>query len=165
MNTLFEPWFRPHLDAIVRQVSPPVAPFRYGTDIACTDDIPADFREVSADDHQGIAESLVRRLLTPRGGLIDDPTYGDGLMSLIHHGITVQELAGIQQRIEQECRKDDRIDRCVVQVSPVPEPLSTGHMIVTLKVSAQDPSQSFTLVLGVDGSGLIIDLMVRRELT
>lgn len=166
MNTLFQPWFQNQLSQMTRQVTPPVAPFRYGSDMSTRgsnySDIPDDFGEVSPDTYQGVAESIVRRLLTPRGGLIDDPTYGDGVISLLHHGVTVQEVAGIRQRIEDEIKKDDRIDTVVVEVSPVPEPLSTGHMQISLTVTANDKDQSFDLVLSVDGTGLIVDLMVSQ---
>lgn len=162
MNTLFQPWFDAQLASMTRQVSPPVAPFRYGTDMSCGEDIPDDFSEVSPDDYQGLSESIIRRLLTPRGGLIDDPTYGDGLVSLLHHGITTQELASIRQRIEDECKKDDRVDTVVVDVSPVPEPLSTGQMIINMTVTAQDRNQDFNLILSVDGSGHIVEIMVTQ---
>lgn len=164
MNTLFQPWFDAQLASMTRQVSPPVAPFRYGTDMSCAEDIPDDFAEVSPDDYQGLAESIIRRLLTPRGGLIDDPTYGDGLISMLHHGVTAQELASIRQRIEDETKKDDRVDTVVVDVSPVPEPLSTGQMIISMTVTAQDRNQDFDLILSVDGTGHIVELMVTQSI-
>lgn len=164
MNTLFQPWHDAQMATLTREVTPPVAPFRYGTDMSTSGagytDIADDFGEVGADDYRGLAESLIRRLLTPRGGLIDDPSYGDGIISHLNHGLTVPLVTATQSRIEDELKKDDRVDRVDVSVSSFPDPLASGEMSISIVVRANDRNQDFTLVFAVDGTGHIVDVMV-----
>ena len=81
--------------------------YDYGHDLSCTDDLTAAMVEV--DGLTTLAQALYRRLITPRGGLIDDPNYGFDASSLIDEGVTNRKLALIASQIDAELVKDERV--------------------------------------------------------
>lgn len=84
----------------------------YGTDLATVftpygaDVDPAGI-EVSG--RLGLAQSLIRRLLTPRGRLIDDPDYGFSLTDFFADDLSQSDLGEIQGGVEAEMLKDERV--------------------------------------------------------
>lgn len=117
-----------------------------GHDLSCVMDL--DPLMIEVDGRRGLAESIARRLITPRGGLIDDPTYGYDLRYYLNNdisGTTARDLAMIAGNIEAECLKDER-----VSIAPPPRATVTfAAGTMTVAISIADAAGPFQLVLGV----------------
>ena len=79
----------------------------YGSDLSCTQDLVLTMPEVSGV--LGVEQAMIRRLITPRGGLLDDPAYGTDISALIDDSPTTRQSAIIAQQIDVELQKDERI--------------------------------------------------------
>ena len=79
----------------------------YGTTVSCVSDLAAPARLVSG--LRVVGEAIARRLLTPAGGLIDDPEYGLDLRQYVNGDLTRADLARLASEIETEARKDQRV--------------------------------------------------------
>jgi phage baseplate assembly protein W len=90
-----------------------------------------------------VAQSLARRLSTPAGGLIDDPTYGYDLSGELNDDVSNSDIAQIQSRTAAECLKDERVADAVVSITFV-----SSNFIVNIQVTLVT-GQTFTLVLSV----------------
>lgn len=114
----------------------------FGVDIATPDasDIDPYFTTVSG--WRGLGQALARRLITPRGSLLDDDAYGYDLRSRLSDTFTAADLAQIGAIAKRELEGDERVDSATVTAT-----FSAG----TLRVSAaiQTASGSFRLVLAV----------------
>jgi len=112
-----------------------------GTDFSCTSDFTPDL--ALATGRSNLAQAIARRLITPRGGLIDDPNYGFDLTQFVNDDLSVPDLARIESSVVAECNKDERIDAATCRIS-----LSgAGVMMVTILL--EDAAGPFTLVLSV----------------
>lgn len=117
----------------------------FGTDIGTTfngsgADMSASGVEVSG--RLLLAQALARRLLTPRGRLIDDPDYGYDLVGEFNDDLDASDLARIRASIENELSKDERVVGITATVT-----LLAGLMTVSIIIN--DSSGPFNLVLGV----------------
>jgi len=87
----------------------------YGHDWSCTNDV--DIAGVEVDGITCLAQALYRRLITPRGGLIDDPNYGFDIQQFLNDDffqngtVTQGSLAMIASQVDSEMRKDERVLR------------------------------------------------------
>lgn len=86
----------------------------YGTDVDCVQDLDPYFSLVSGTE--GVAQAIARRLQTPQGGLITDPSYGYDLRSLINVGLTAADVLAAQDAIEYQCLLDQRVDAVEVSI-------------------------------------------------
>lgn len=86
-----------------------------GVDIACIDDIASQFSLVGGMPN--VAMALLRRLSTPRGGLLYDGDYGLDLRDYLSAGIDQRELSMMGPNIEAECLKDERVQGCEARVT------------------------------------------------
>jgi phage baseplate assembly protein W len=95
--------------------------------------------------NQLLAQALVRRLITPRGHLIDDLNYGYDLHRFLGDDLSAAAIAQIQSDIQQELLKDER----VVSVTPIVtySPVTQILTVVVTVVGAGGPFQ-FTLAVG-----------------
>lgn len=92
---------------------------------------------------RALAEALVRRWITDRGGLIDDPNYGTNLTDYINDDMSPEDLAMMQADAEAEAHKDER----VLDISSTASISDTDELnIAFLIVDAEGP---FTLTLSV----------------
>jgi len=113
-----------------------------GTDLSCVSDCTPDFAE--ATGRLCLAQAVARRLLTPRGGLVDDPNYGFDLTGYVNDDVSTADLARIQANTEAECLKDERVEAADVTLSVSTAGLMIGKIILT------DSVGPFTLVLSID---------------
>lgn len=106
-----------------------------GSDIAGVFDIDPALSVVTG--RTALAQAVLRRLTTPRGGLIGSPTYGYDVAALI--GSTVPPSI-VEQRVLEQCLLEEEIvdARCTVT-------LVAGVLTVTLAL--QDGDGPFALVL------------------
>jgi phage baseplate assembly protein W len=101
------------------------------------------FPAVQVTGFRVVAEAIVRRWSTPRGGLVDDPNYGFDLTGLVGDDIDTPSLSRMAQSASAEAKKDGRVLGCAVQMNYL-----DGALTVTASVTtAQGP---FRLVVGVD---------------
>ena len=125
---------------------PPAAPVAsiYGVDIDCL--LGVGFVFGLASGRQNLANALGRRLITPRGGLFYDPDYGFDVRSYLNIALTRTKMGELVSGIEDECRKDPRVQNVVAQATPIGSPLV--DLVINLLVTpAAGPS--FPLELSI----------------
>lgn len=113
----------------------------YGTDISCTNDFAPDGRVASG--RRLLAEAICRRLITPRGRLIDDPNYGFDLTGYVNDDMSAGDIAALRAGIEAECIKDERVSAATCAAS-----LATSG-IMNISLTLTDGAGPFALVLAV----------------
>jgi hypothetical protein len=122
----------------------------FGTDLSCTTDLTTLMNEVGGI--QIVSEAIYRRLTTPRGANIWDPNYGFDLQTLLNDDVNPGDLPPLQQSIQQECLKDQRIIACQCQLQLLPLP--SGVLIITLTLTTG--LGPFSLVLSVSNATVAI---------
>lgn len=112
----------------------------FGSDLSCVTDLTPAMAETSGQHI--VAEAVARRWQTPRGGLIDDPSYGYDLTDFVDDDISQQDIARLSAGAEAEALKDERVFACTVKTT-----FAGGLLIVVGTITtALGP---FTLVLSV----------------
>lgn len=120
-----------------------------GVDIACTDDIPAGFPLVSG--YTTLAQSIYRRLTSPRGSVIDAPDYGLDVREYLSRGLTQAQLAAMPGEIRAEVLKDERVHDCSVTV------VSSTDTVLELAFSVQAEDGPFTFTVSVSEAGATLN--------
>jgi hypothetical protein len=143
--------------ALTSIVPAPVAPLGYGVDLACVADISQSLAETAQSSTDGVRESLLRRLQTPRGflgGIGDDENYGWDVVGLLNAGTTEIALRNAEAGIRSEILADDRVETAVVAVS---FEQSTNTLSVSAKCTARSADVGqFSLVFSVNTAGLLV---------
>lgn len=117
-----------------------MATVNYGTDLSGVTDIDPTMREVSGN--RLLAEACARRLVTARGTLFDDLTYGYDISQFINDDFDLSTIGQLQSGIQGELLKDQRVLAVTATVT-----YTAGILIVTVNLTgALGP---FTLVLSV----------------
>jgi hypothetical protein len=99
-----------------------------------------------------VAQGLVHRFSTPRGGLFYDLSYGKDLRAYLEESLTPERLAAIPGEVSDEAKKDERVQSATTTVSYNDK---TEKLTITLVIiTAEGP---FTLVLEV--SKLTVELL------
>lgn len=124
----------------------------YGTDVAASSDglgIDPFFSLVTGA--QGVAQALARRLITPQGGLITDPTYGFDLRALVNTSLSQADILAIQSGVRTQCLYDERVDSVDVQVE-----LDSGVATVLVSpVLVEGETFTLTFQISLENSGLV----------
>lgn len=94
-----------------------------------------------------VAEACARRLMTPRGTLIGDPEYGFDLREMLGAKMTNVQRARIVSAIEEECRKDERVEACRVVSSTLP---TQSDPRLILRIAVVTSADRLEFVLSVD---------------
>ncbi len=117
-------------------------PTDYGTSLDVVKDIP--LTPQSASGMRNLANAIVRRLTTPRGGLAYAPDYGFDVRDLLNETVTPSFVAATQDSIAREVEKDERVLTCSAQLVSV-----SGRVTIALAIT---PVQgvAFSFVLKVD---------------
>ncbi len=89
----------------------------YGHDLSCTTDLDPGMLEV--DGVTCLSQALFRRIITPRGTLIDDPNYGFDVTQYLNDDLAQSDLARIASQIDAEFLKDERVIRSSTTVTLV----------------------------------------------
>lgn len=114
----------------------------YGTDWSCTDALDPNGAEVSG--RLCLAQALLRRLLTPRGGLITDPDYGYEIGAYLNDDLTAAQLASIAGNVDAELRKDPRVADSRTTVSFDGQTMTVSSQVLP------SAGPSFALVVSID---------------
>jgi hypothetical protein len=112
----------------------------FGHDLSCLTDLTPSM--VETDGYTLLAQSLVRRLQTPRGTLIGDPTYGYHIIGEIDDDVTPADVARIGTQIDQEFVKDERVIASFTSVT-----FSAGALVTQSTVTTA--AGPFSLTLGI----------------
>jgi len=114
----------------------------FGTDTQCTTDVPLISVTVQ-DPKQLIAERLIRRLTTPRGGLAavnGNPDAGWNVRQYMLKRMSPSTIGIAEQQVASECRKDEQIQDATVTFTYADKKL-------TIAVQADSAAGPFTLTL------------------
>ena len=114
----------------------------YGVDVACSTDIDVYF--TLASGVKAVSDAIARRLQTPRGGLIDDSSYGYDLRQLVNTPLTNTFEFEARTEIEAQCLLDERVDAVEVTITQEAETLEVVLFLTLVQ------NEEFSLVLSVD---------------
>jgi hypothetical protein len=130
------------------------APLGFGRDLSCVVDVTADMAEVDPASPVGIGQAAIRRLITPRGTLADDPGYGIDVRGYCNRGVTAQELRELGGLVRLELTKDDRIaDVSVAVTTP-----SAGALHIDARITPADPDLTpFALIFSLQSGALTVE--------
>jgi len=144
-------------DAIDAQIellpeAPRAAPLElaWGTDLWCVLDVTESLREVDPTRPVAVGQRIARRLITPRGGLVDDANYGLDLRGYVNRAVTPNSLLQLSAQVRAEALKDDAVIDATVELT-----FDTRSMTVDLTLALADyPSNTFALVFFVTADGI-----------
>ncbi len=140
-----------------------------GSDLSGINDISGTMQEVQG--RVCLAQSLGRRLITPRGALIYDVNYGYDLNQWINADVSQSDISQIQGYVRQEMLKDQRVVSANVSAQYVgvsqvqaalqaivatPNPYPIG--VIVLNIQIQDSLGPFTLTVSVDNVSVTLIL-------
>jgi len=116
----------------------------FGQDSSCVSDVGLFDLQIT-DPIILVAQRILRRLTTPRGGLAsvgDDPNFGWDVRQLINARLAPSDITNYQQQITAECMKEETISSATVTIT-----YSAGTASISISlVSAAGP---FSLTLPV----------------
>lgn len=149
--------------ALERVADAPSAPFGFGADIECVDDVHEDVREIdpttAAGARKALGQDLYHRLITERGTIEDDRDYGLGIHRLLNKAVTQADLSELAGRIRLELEKDDRVDTLTVRLAFT----ASGTVSISIRVTAEDPNVGgFELVLGSTGDRQVLLVAIQE---
>ena len=132
-----------------------------GSDLAGVNDLTSTMAEVQG--RVALAQSLGRRLITPRGALIYDVNFGYDLNQFVNADVSQADISQIQGYVRQEMLKDQRVISAQVSAQYVgpsqvqaaltaivatPSPYPVG--VIVLNIAITDSLGPFTLTVTVD---------------
>lgn len=100
----------------------------YGTDFDGVDDIHPSLREVSGQ--LAVAQAVARRLMTPRGGLFYDRSYGFDVRAYLN--AAAPPIGEIVSGVEGEAEKDERVARATATVTYLSETMTISLKLETV---------------------------------
>ena len=92
-------------------------------------------------DRRALADAIVRRLTTPRGGLPDHPQYGFDVSSLIGRTLERNRIA---QRVLAQVRAEEEVQEAALNLTQSPD-----GTIITLELRVVDGAGPFPLAVSV----------------
>lgn len=95
---------------------------------------------------QCVAEAILRRWTTARGGLIDDPNYGYNVLDLVSADLSTRDINYAQQQLAAEAQKDERVLSCTVTLT------LTVAGLLTIVASATTALGPFKFVVSVSAT-------------
>lgn len=132
--------------ALVRAATTAPAPFGYGRDPVCTDDLTPTLKETDPNTIESLAQDLFHRITTERGSIPDDPDFGEDARNFLSAGTTSAGLIAAAGRLQLECGKDDRVAHVdVTAVFTAPGEL-TINLAVTPELAGLQP---FNLIVAL----------------
>lgn len=157
MNPTFEAAYAAELATMTRVVDAPTGELGYGTDLSCVTDVDAALAEVDPQSPRAVAEAIIRRFITPRGGLIDDDDYGQDVRGHLNRGMTYRDLRALSGALQSEAQKDDRVLAAEVDLRA---DTRTNVMLVHVTLTLADPSdRTFSFVFAVT-SGEVLEVTI-----
>jgi hypothetical protein len=147
MNNTYAAAFAAELALVTRTVPVPTGELKYGRDLSCVTDLDPALAEVDEASPAAIVEAIVRRFITPRDALEDDPSYGLDVRGQLNRGITLRDLRALSGALQGEAQKDDRVLQANVQVNST---LGSGALSIAVAIVPADPVlQPFSFTIAV----------------
>ncbi len=116
----------------------------FGLGWSCTTDLT--MPSIMVTGFRIVAEAIIRRWLTPRGGLLEDPSYGYDLTDAIGEDVGPSDLARMSQAAAEEAQKDQRVRACYVTMGLI----NTGdNPTLSVQARVETADGPFTLVAAV----------------
>lgn len=109
-----------------------------GTDIAGVTDVTPALTVVSG--RSNLIQAIARRLITPRGGLFYDQSYGYDVRQFLSGNVT--STAAIASGVEEQAEQDERVDQARATVSFIGDAL-------TITLAIADGAGPFSFVLNI----------------
>jgi hypothetical protein len=132
--------------ALERIVSTPEAPFGYGSDLVCFDDMTENADETDPESTESLQQDSYHRVTTERGSVPDDPDFGIHLARYANKPCTRADLRDLESTIVNELEKDERVDSVVATVA---QP-SLSTLRIVIRVTPLDSKKNaFTLTIAV----------------
>lgn len=119
----------------------------YGHDLSCVEDLDDEMTEI--DGRMVLGQAIARRLITPRGGLIDDPNYGTDVRGYLNDDVDNATIQRLASEIAAEAIKDEQVLSATATVSVL-----AG--VMTVAVAVVDAAGPFKLVLAIDAVDVTI---------
>jgi hypothetical protein len=139
-----------------RAADVPEAPLYWGTDLSCVTDCDAVFSELQPGSPLIIAQAGVRRLITPRGAVLDDSDFGFDTRSYCNRGVTQQDLRTLQTRCAAELLKDERTAQADVEVTLE----AARELTIKAQLTPADPALTpFAFVVAVSDETVLLELI------
>jgi hypothetical protein len=137
---------------LTRVATTPPAPWLYGRDLVCVDDLTPTLEETDPTTTASLAQDIYHRITTERGSLVDDPDFGEDVTGYLSTANTARALLSIAGRLEAEILKDDRVSTVVVELDG-----NTTQLDITIVVTPQDATLvSFRMVLAVTSAAALL---------
>lgn len=114
----------------------------FGTDMSALPDLSFSLKRGLGN----LAEAIARRLITPRGGLFYDPSYGLDLRQYLGEALTDEVRYEIETLTAAECEKDERVLSATATL--IDGPPQARSLRVALELETADGP--FRLILRVD---------------
>lgn len=150
MNATVSDSLAAQLPTLSRVVDAPVGTLAFGVDLSCVTDLDPELREVDPESPSAIVEAVIRRYLTPRGGLLDDPDYGLDVRTHLNRGVTQRDLRAISGALRGEAQKDDRVSAADVTITAT---LRSSTAQIEVQITPTDPALSdFDFTFAVDSA-------------
>lgn len=119
-----------------------------GYDLWCVQDLDPGLVEVGGT--LVLLQALARRIITPRGRLVDDPNYGYDVSGFLNDDLSAADLASIGSGVDAEFLKDER----VLRSSTTATLAATGVLTIASLITTS--TTTFQLVLAVTSVGVSI---------
>lgn len=116
----------------------------FGSDIATPDAADLDPYFSTVAGWRGLGQALGRRLITPRGTLIDDPSFGFDVRSAVNSALTPTQIAALESDLADELVGDERVETAAVSVA-----FAAGSSRLTIRATIETADGPFRLVLAV----------------
>lgn len=153
MNPTVQRSLDAQLATLTRVQDVPTGKLAFGRDLLCVFDLDPQLGEVNPDDPRAIVQAVIRRYITPRGGLLDDPDYGLDIRAHCNRGVTQRELRALAGAMQGEAQKDDRVEKAAVSLTADSR---ARALSVKVEIVPADPSeQAFTFTFAVDSAEVL----------
>lgn len=103
-----------------------------------------------------LSQSLVRRLTTPTGSVVDSPNDCVDIRGWVSSGVTQAELQNIAGNLKTEIEKDERVVAATVAVA-----FNSATQTLTITINVQSGYGPFSLTLTV--ANLTVSVLLANE--
>lgn len=143
------------LALLTRVLPSPTGDLGFGSDLSCDTDLAEGMLELAGDNRLVVAQSALRRYITPRGSIPDAPNDGLDLMAWVSRGTIADDIRALQGQMASEATKDDR----VAVASAVATPSADGSRLsASVRLVPSDPKIApFEMVVSVTSASALIE--------
>lgn len=110
-----------------------------------------------------VGEAIYRRLITARGQLLSDPSYGWAIATRLGAPMTSVQLKALAGQIRNEVSKDDRVEPATIFVSVNQVSADNEPLAIEVEVSAVTvEGESFALTMSASAATVqLLGIVVR----